>query len=65
MVKKSKKNLYIELKEYITDYIKFMDTVNEKRLERAQEELDNLIQEERAFHILRQNLMKMEANGIS
>lgn len=57
--------LYTELKEYITDYINLVETINERRLKAAEREMQYLVQESRAFNILRQNMSRMEENGIS
>jgi hypothetical protein len=62
---KKPKTPYEELKEYIDDYINFMEKINKKRMAAAEKELEHTIQEGRAFNLLRQNITNLEAHGVS
>lgn len=62
---KKPKTLYEDLKEYIDDYIKIMEKINKDRLRAAEREVKHIQLEGQAFNMLRQNIISLEANGVS
>ena len=62
--KKTKETPYEQLKEYIEDYITYVESINDKRLEAAENELNFVQQESIAFNLLRQNILRLEQYGI-
>ena len=55
-----KNNLYDQLKEYIDDYVSYMERLNRSRLAAAEKEADNVRKELVAFNILRQNIFNTQ-----
>ena len=55
-----KKDNYSLLKEYLEDYVKYMEKINDKRLKAAELECEFVRKEAIAFNILRQNMKEIE-----
>ena len=53
-------NLYDQLKEFIDDYVNYMEKINKRRLEAAEKEADRVKKELVAFNILRQNIFNLQ-----
>lgn len=55
----AKLSQYEELKEYICDYIRVMDGVNQERVYYSEKELSNVMKECQAFNMLQKNISGM------
>lgn len=65
MSKKPNLTPYDQLKEYITDYVKYMEKIGKERMKYAEKELKYVQNEMQAFNLLRQNITDLETNGVS
>ena len=64
VMQKKHKSPYELLKEYIQDYISYVEKINYKRLDAAEREVVYANEEVKAFNILRNNILHLEQNGI-
>ena len=59
------KTPYEEIKEYVSDYLEFMEKINAKRLRAAEKEVVHVMNESKALNMLKQNMDSLEAYGVS
>lgn len=64
VMQKKPRTAYELLKEYIQDYIAYVEKINYKRLDAAEREVVYANEEVKAFNILRNNILHLEQNGI-
>jgi len=56
---------YDQLKEYVADYVKYMEKIGKERMKNAEKEFKYIQGEMQAFNLLRQNIHELETNGVS
>lgn len=62
---KKPSELYNTLKEYVTDYVNYMETLNDERSKCAEKEFNLVRKEILAFGLLVKNLKSLEVYGVS